>query len=61
MRRSLHLLAAVGVVAVQVFTRQEETYVRQQFGAACDANARSVPSMNILAGSIRALRRRGGD
>jgi len=57
-RWELAILALIGAVGVQVFTRQEEKALLDQYGDAYRSYAASVPGMNLLQGLWMAIRRR---
>jgi len=57
-RPELAILALAGLVAVQVFSRQEEKNLIAQYGDEYLVYSASVPRMDLLTGILRALRRR---
>ncbi len=57
-RWELAVLALAGIVAVQVFTRQEEKALLDRYGDAYRSYAATVPRMDLVRGLWRAIRRR---
>jgi protein-S-isoprenylcysteine O-methyltransferase Ste14 len=60
-RWELAALALAGIVAVQVFTWQEEKGLLDRFGDAYRTYSAAVPRMDLLRGAWRAIRRRSKD
>jgi protein-S-isoprenylcysteine O-methyltransferase Ste14 len=57
-RWELAFLAAAGIASVQVFTRQEEKILLDEYGDSYQTYAALVPRMDLVKGLWRAIRRR---
>jgi protein-S-isoprenylcysteine O-methyltransferase Ste14 len=54
------VLGTLGIVCMSLICRQEDQRLIERFGEAYERYMTSVPALNVLAGTLRLLRRRGG-